>query len=116
VQFYKGSLVGMFKVNRFSLFLDQSNYNPRLAIMVLKQGFQRNQSLPLLVIWGVCLARNSFIFNEKSMVPEGRLSQSLVILSSFPQESGTIKLRNIQEEDIDITRPWGFFDGASQFN
>jgi hypothetical protein len=78
--------------------------------------FKAIKALPLLVIWGVWLARNSIIFNEKPMVLERTATHSLAILSSFPQESGTVKIRNIQEEEIDITRPWGFFDGASQNN
>jgi hypothetical protein len=44
--------------------------------------------LPLLIIWGVWLARNSLIFQEKPTVPEVTTTQSLAILSYYPQEKG----------------------------
>jgi ribonuclease HI len=50
------------------------------------------------------------------MVPEISAAQSLAILSSFPQSIGRLQERQIQEEEIDKTRPWGYFDGASQNN
>lgn len=50
------------------------------------------------------------------MVPEISVAQSLSILSSFPQSTGRIQGRQIHEAEIDKSRPWGYFDGASQNN
>jgi hypothetical protein len=43
-------------------------------------------------------------------------AQGLSILSHFPQDKEASNIRSFQEEQIDFTRPWAFFDGASQNN
>jgi ribonuclease HI len=47
-------------------------------------------------------------------VPEILASQGLGILSHFPQEKDTPVVCIVQVESIDFSRPWDFFDGASQ--
>jgi hypothetical protein len=42
------------------------------------------KALPLLISWGIWLARNAEIFKEKSSIPEVIVAQSLSILSHFP--------------------------------
>lgn len=74
------------------------------------------KALPLLVIWGVWIARNSLISKGVTMVPEITAAKSLAFLSSFPQSIERFKARQIQEEDIDKSNPWSYFDGASQNN
>jgi ribonuclease HI len=74
------------------------------------------RALPLLIIWGVWLARNSLIFKGVSLVPEITTAKSIAILSSLSTPVERVKTRQFQEEDIDKTKPWGFFDGASQNN
>jgi hypothetical protein len=44
------------------------------------------KSLPLLISWGVWLARNSTIFQDKASVAELVAAKSLSILEHFPQE------------------------------
>jgi hypothetical protein len=42
------------------------------------------KALPLLISWGIWLARNAIIFKEKASIPEAIAAQSLSILSHFP--------------------------------
>jgi len=72
--------------------------------------------LPLLVIWGIWYARNSFIFKDKEVSPEISAVKSISILAAFPQKSNAPKTKNLSIVEIDKSRPWGFFDGASQNN
>jgi hypothetical protein len=72
------------------------------------------KALPLLILWGVWLAHNSLIFQENPTVPEVTTTQSLAILSYYLQEKGLAGIHVVQEEEIDKSKPWGFFDGASQ--
>ena len=44
------------------------------------------KALPLLINWGVSLARNRAIFQEKATVTDLVAAQSLSILEHFPQE------------------------------
>ena len=39
--------------------------------------------------------------------------QSLGILSYFPRDTEKVKIHRIKEEVIDKTRPWWYFDGAT---
>lgn len=78
------------------------------------RGFKVYRLLPLLIIWGVWLARNEVIFKEAFLVPEKTTLKSLAILSSYLPIERRFKTRSIREVTIDKTKPWGFFDGASQ--
>jgi ribonuclease HI len=72
------------------------------------------KALPLIVCWGIWLARNSVIFKDKPTLPDLIASQGLSILSHFPQEKDIPAICVYQPESIDKSRPWDFFDGASQ--
>jgi hypothetical protein len=72
------------------------------------------KAFPLLISWGIWLARNSTIFKEKATVPEIIAATSLSILAHFPQEKNKPAIRAIQPELIDSSLPWAYFDGASQ--
>jgi len=72
--------------------------------------------LPLLVIWGIWLARNNAIFNDRPCLPELTAVQSVGILKSLPEHLRAEKQRRDLEIEIDHSRPWAFFDGASQNN
>lgn len=69
-----------------------------------------------MVIWGIWLARNSTIFSDKAVSPEVTAAKSISILVAYPQKSKKPKVRNLSIVEIDKSRPWGFFDGASQNN
>jgi len=73
-------------------------------------------SLPILVIWGIWLARNSSIFRDKEISPEVTAVKSISIFTAFRQKPRSVKTKNLSIIEIDKTRPWGFFDGASQNN
>jgi ribonuclease HI len=75
--------------------------------------YKRYRLIPLLITWGVWLARNEAIFNEVTIAPGKTSLNSLAIFSSFPSK-GRTKNRLIKEVIIEKSSPWGFFDGASQ--
>jgi hypothetical protein len=56
------------------------------------------------------------IFRENLFLLKSLQSKSLNILSHFPQEKGRDMIWQVQEEVVDQTKPWAFFDGASQNN
>lgn len=72
--------------------------------------------LPLILSWGVWLARNASIFQENPSSPERVAIQGLGILSHFPQEKGSSPIWPVQEITVDFSYPWAFPDGASQNN
>jgi len=72
--------------------------------------------LPLLVIWGIWLARNNAIFNDRPCLPELTAIHSVGIYKSLPEHLRAEKQRRDLELEIDQSRPWAFFDGASQNN
>jgi hypothetical protein len=73
----------------------------------------RIKALPLIVCWGVCFDCNLTIFNDRPSIPEIIVSQGLSILSHFPQEKDSHAVQIIQPEQIDYSKSWDFFDGAS---
>jgi len=78
--------------------------------------YQESISLPLLVIWGIWLARNSSIFKDKEVSPEVIAVKSISIFTAFRQKSRPVRTKNLSIIEIEKSRPWGFFDGASQNN
>jgi hypothetical protein len=80
------------------------------------RAFKHLRALPLLVIWGVWLAQNSFIFKGTPPSPEITVARSVALLPSFLSQSPRLSTRQPQEVVIDSSSPWGFFDGASQQN
>jgi len=78
--------------------------------------YQGTISLPLIVIWGVWIARNSFIFKDKEVPPEIIAVKSISISSAFRQKPRPVRTKNLSIIEIEKSRPWGFFDGASQNN
>jgi len=77
---------------------------------------QKLKYLPLLVIWGIWLARNKAIFNDRPSLPAITAAQSHGILKSLPEYVRAANQRRILEVEIDHSQPWAFFDGASQNN
>ena len=73
-------------------------------------------ALPLLVTWGVWLARNNIIFNEKVNTTSITASLACGIIHAFPPHIRVTKQWEVLALDIYRTAPWGFFDGASQNN
>ena len=73
-------------------------------------------ALPLLVIWGVWLARNKFLFNDKACNPAITASFSCGFMNAFPQYIRSTRQREALDVELDKTVPWGFFDGATQNN
>ena len=69
--------------------------------------------LPLLVYWGIWLARNNVVFKDKVCTPTITVGQTCGVALALPKHIRVEKQREILELEIDRTSPWGFFDGAS---
>jgi len=74
------------------------------------------RTLPLLVTWGIWLARNKVIFNDKPSLPEITSAMAVGLYNAFPEHIRAAKQKRDLEVNIDRTVPWGFFDGAAQNN
>ena len=71
------------------------------------------RSLPIIETWFIWKARNHSCFDDFIPSPARVTASSLGLLSSYPQEKDTLKIRIITEEIIDKSQPWGFFDGSA---
>jgi hypothetical protein len=76
--------------------------------------YRELKALPPILIWGIWLARNTTLFLDKASVPEKTVAQSLSILSHFPQTKKGPSIQSFSPEQIDKSKPWDYFDGASQ--
>jgi len=77
---------------------------------------QKLKYIPLLVIWGIWLARNKAIFTDKPSLPAITAALSIGIYNSLPEHLRATNQRRVMEVELDRSRPWAFFDGASQDN
>ena len=73
-------------------------------------------TLPLLVTWGIWLARKNNVFNDKICTSTITASLACGIVQDFPSHIRVSKQREVLTLNIDNTSPWVFFDGASQNN
>ena len=77
---------------------------------------QQQRKLPLLVLWGVWLARNQAIFKDVFCTPAITSTMTVGLYNSFPEHIRAGRDRRIITLDIDKSLPWDFFDGAAQNN
>lgn len=77
---------------------------------------QNYKILPLLFIWGVWLARNNLIFHDKPCTSEVTCVTTMGIFKALPLHIRVARQRVTLDIDIDMSKPWGFFDGAAQHN
>ena len=75
-----------------------------------------HESLPLLVIWGCCLARNNMIFDEKACTPNITGSLNVGYFSTFPHHVCVANQREVLDLENDREIPWGFFNGEERNN
>jgi hypothetical protein len=71
------------------------------------------KSLPLIMNWGIWLARNATIFRDKPSLPEILVIQGLRILEHFPQEKEDKGGKFFQYLTVDSNYRLDFFYGAS---
>jgi hypothetical protein len=77
----------------------------------LRKELEELRVVPYLVMWGIWLARNSSLFNEK-YIPTLQVTTQAVSLLPFYKE--TIKKKTIRilgNLQVDKSYPWGFFMG-----
>ena len=80
------------------------------------RSFSRSKlkTLPLLIIWGIWLARNGAIFKEKGSIPEITSTQTVGLYKALPEYIRAAEQRRNLDIELDKTHPWGFFDGAAK--
>ena len=67
------------------------------------------KSLPLVHSWGIWIARNKAIFQDKESSPEAIAKHGLDIVSYFPQTKGAPTVRIVTEEQIYPSMPCDYF-------
>ena len=69
--------------------------------------------LPLLVTWGIWLARNKLVFQGKDCTPAITAGMVCGIATALPKHVRVKNQRDTLVIEMDRSSPWGFFDGAS---
>ena len=77
---------------------------------------KQHKILPLLVIWGVWMARNQAIFKDASSIPAITGTLSVGLFNSFPEHIRAVRERRSLAWELDRSIQWDFFDGAAQNN
>ena len=77
---------------------------------------KQHKILPLLVIWGIWLARNKAIFKDIPSILAITAALSVGYYKSYPEHIRVARERRLLEVEIDRTAPWAYFDGAAQNN
>jgi ribonuclease HI len=73
------------------------------------------KALPLIICWGIWIARNKAIFENKHVSIAHISLQCINIFSAFPQKSTSSSTPRITPPPtINSEVPWAFFDGAAQ--
>jgi hypothetical protein len=65
--------------------------------------FKNIKALPLIILWGIWIARNASIFKDKASLPDIIVAQSLTILAHFPQGKDAPPPRKVVAEHIDFS-------------
>lgn len=74
------------------------------------------RTFPLLVVWGILLARNHRIFKD-TFCPIARLAvEGVSLYESIPLSSNSQSISPVQVQEIKGSIPWAYFDGASDIN
>lgn len=71
--------------------------------------FKNIKALPIIILWGVWIARNVVIFKDKASLPDIIDAQNLAILAHFPQGKDSPPPRQVVAKQIDFSRAWDFF-------
>ena len=72
------------------------------------------KSLPSILCWGVWIHRNNCIFEDRVTTPQVVASNILAIAAHFIAVEKPPRIREIRQEPIDKSFPWGYFDEAAQ--
>lgn len=77
---------------------------------------QKLRNLPPIICWGIWIARNRNIFQEKETEAVQIMIRCLSIYSIIPDAEDEREPRKVAEEQIKEGVPWAYFDGTSQEN
>lgn len=67
-----------------------------------------------MVCWGIWIHMNKGIFEDRVTTPQVVASNILAIASFFSLDQKPPRVRDIWQEIIDKSFPWGYFDRAAQ--
>jgi hypothetical protein len=71
-------------------------------------------TLPILVSWGIWLARNAGLFENKPWPPFKIVQQSIALYNQYKLKPKVQKVRLLVPVSINKSKPWGYFDGACE--
>lgn len=74
------------------------------------------RNLPLIISWGIWIARNKRVFQDKETPVAITEAQGAAIFASIPELKEPSSQRTVPDFQIAEGIPWAFFDGASQNN
>ncbi|WP_216647585.1 hypothetical protein, partial [Shigella sonnei] len=69
------------------------------------------RNLPLIICWGIWIARNRNIFQEKETEAELIIVHCLSIYKNISDSEEEKEPRKVEEEQIKDGVPWAYFDG-----
>lgn len=72
------------------------------------------RALPMIFFWGVWIARNRMLFQDKATPIEVTTINSAAIYTAFPAPDPKPSRRSSKIMNLQEGTPWAFFDGASQ--
>jgi hypothetical protein len=92
-----------------------ASFEEALMVWLSPRTPQDLKYFPLIVAWGIWLARNSTLFRDEPQSPLRVAINCLGILAHLKPvvRKGLGNARGVQVEQIDRGRPWDFFDGAA---
>jgi hypothetical protein len=90
----------------------QDSIEECFAVWFINRELKQLRVLPYLVLWGIWLACNSSLFEDKYVPSFRTVAQCLGLLSFYKIPSVNKPLRIVGEPRIDKSFPWSFFDSA----
>ena len=71
------------------------------------------QMIPLIISWGIWIARNNLIFNDKGCSEVEIATKAVGLILFFLDADHPPCVTEVTVESINSEIPWGFFDGAA---
>lgn len=71
------------------------------------------RALPLIICWGIWLSHNREIFKDVASSPKFVTVEAMALLSHFLQEKYARRVRVIEAQNLGLSLPGAYFDGAS---
>jgi ribonuclease HI len=92
-----------------------NSFEVALQEWLCARGSYEIKDFPLIIAWGIWIARNRAIFHDEYLPTARVVANSIGIMDSLSCSGGEglVLTRSVREEIYDNSRPWGYFDGAA---